>query len=38
MALTQQAEIPQIVGAEAADITTQGNPWVCEAAAPASNR
>lgn len=28
MALTQQAEIPQIVGAEAADITTQGNPWV----------
>jgi branched-chain amino acid transport system substrate-binding protein len=28
MALTQQAEIPQIVGAEAADITAQGNPWV----------
>jgi branched-chain amino acid transport system substrate-binding protein len=28
MALTQAAEIPQIVGAEAADITTQGNPWV----------
>ncbi len=28
MALTQQAEVPQIVGAEAADITTQGNPWV----------
>lgn len=28
MALTQQAEIPQIVGAEAADITMQGNPWV----------
>ena len=28
MALTQQAEIPQIVGAEAADITQQGNPWV----------
>lgn len=28
MALTQQAEIPQIVGAEAADITTQDNPWV----------
>jgi branched-chain amino acid transport system substrate-binding protein len=28
MALTQQAEVPQIVGAEAADITQQGNPWV----------
>ena len=28
MALTQQAEVPQIVGAEAADITAQGNPWV----------
>ena len=28
MALTQQAEVPQIVGAEAADITMQGNPWV----------
>ena len=28
MALTQQAEVPQIVGAEAADITLQGNPWV----------
>src|SRR2546430_2759619 len=28
MALTQQAEVPQIVGAEAADITPQGNPWV----------
>ena len=28
MALTQQAEIPQIVGAEAADITMQGNPWI----------
>src|SRR4029078_4521963 len=28
MALTQAAEIPQIVGAEAADITTQGNPWI----------
>ncbi len=28
MALTQQAEVPQIVGAEAADITTQGNPWI----------
>ena len=28
MALTQAAEVPQIVGAEAADITTQGNPWV----------
>ena len=28
MALTQQAEVPQIVGAEAADITEQGNPWV----------
>jgi branched-chain amino acid transport system substrate-binding protein len=28
MALTQQAEIPQIVGAEAAEITQQGNPWV----------
>jgi branched-chain amino acid transport system substrate-binding protein len=28
MALTQAAEIPQIVGAEAADITQQGNPWV----------
>ena len=28
MALTQQAEVPQIVGAEAADITKQGNPWV----------
>jgi branched-chain amino acid transport system substrate-binding protein len=28
MALTQQAEIPQIVGAEGADITQQGNPWV----------
>ena len=27
MALTQQAEVPQIVGAEAADITQQGNPW-----------
>ena len=28
MALTQQAEVPQIVGAEAAEITQQGNPWV----------
>src|SRR2546430_12283806 len=28
MALTQQAEVPQIVAAEAADITLQGNPWV----------
>jgi branched-chain amino acid transport system substrate-binding protein len=28
MALTQAAEIPQIVGAEAADITQQGNPFV----------
>jgi branched-chain amino acid transport system substrate-binding protein len=28
MALTQQAEVPQIVGAEAAEITKQGNPWV----------
>lgn len=28
MALTQQAEVPQIVGAEAADITMQGNPWI----------
>jgi branched-chain amino acid transport system substrate-binding protein len=28
MALTQQAEVPQIVGAEAADITLQGKPWV----------
>jgi branched-chain amino acid transport system substrate-binding protein len=28
MALTQQAEVPQIVGAEAAEITRQGNPWV----------
>ena len=28
MALTQAAEVPQIVGAEAADITTQGNPWI----------
>ena len=28
MALCQQAEIPQIVGAEAADITMQGNPWI----------
>ncbi|MBR0775179.1 amino acid ABC transporter substrate-binding protein [Bradyrhizobium diazoefficiens] len=28
MALTQAAEIPQIVGAEAADITMQGNPWI----------
>ncbi len=28
MALTQQAEVPQIVGSEAADITMQGNPWV----------
>jgi len=28
MALTRQAEVPQIVGAEAADITTQGNPWI----------
>jgi branched-chain amino acid transport system substrate-binding protein len=28
MALTQQAEVPQIVGAEAADITQQGNPWI----------
>ena len=27
-ALTRQAEVPQIVGAEAADITTQGNPWI----------
>jgi branched-chain amino acid transport system substrate-binding protein len=28
MALTQQAVVPQIVGAEAADITMQGNPWI----------
>ena len=28
MVLTQQAEVPQIVGAEGADITQQGNPWV----------
>lgn len=28
MALTQAAEVPQIVGAEAADITAQGNPWI----------
>jgi branched-chain amino acid transport system substrate-binding protein len=28
MALTQQAEVPQIVGAEAAEITQRGNPWV----------
>ena len=28
MKLTQEAEVPQIVGAEAADITQQGNPWV----------
>jgi branched-chain amino acid transport system substrate-binding protein len=28
MALTQQAEIPQIVGAEAAEITQAGNPYV----------
>jgi branched-chain amino acid transport system substrate-binding protein len=28
MALCQQAEVPQIVGAEAADITMQGNPWI----------
>jgi len=28
MALTQQTEVPQIVGAEAAEITQQGNPWV----------
>ncbi len=28
MVLTQRAEVPQIVGAEAADITQAGNPWV----------
>jgi branched-chain amino acid transport system substrate-binding protein len=28
MALTKAAEVPQIVGAEAADITQAGNPWV----------
>ena len=28
MVLCQQAEVPQIVGAEAADITMQGNPWI----------
>lgn len=28
MALTQAAEIPQIVGAEAAEITQLGNPWI----------
>ncbi|WP_342358834.1 ABC transporter substrate-binding protein [Terrarubrum flagellatum] len=32
MALTQQAEVPQIVGAEAADITQMGNPWVIRTA------
>lgn len=28
MALTRKAEVPQIVGAEAADITQTGNPWI----------
>ena len=28
MVLCQQAEVPQIVGAEAADITMRGNPWI----------
>jgi branched-chain amino acid transport system substrate-binding protein len=28
MVLTQQAEVPQIVGAEAAEITQLGNPWI----------
>lgn len=28
MALTQHAQTPEIVGAEAADITQMGNPWV----------
>ncbi|MFO1150562.1 MAG: ABC transporter substrate-binding protein [Alsobacter sp.] len=32
MVLTQQAETPQIVGAEAADITQQGNPWIIRTA------
>ena len=37
MALTQQAEVPQIVGAEAADITLQGNPWVFRTASGSSS-
>jgi branched-chain amino acid transport system substrate-binding protein len=32
MVLTQQAEVPQIVGAEAADITQAGNPWIIRTA------
>lgn len=28
MVVTQRAEVPQIVGSEASDITEQGNPWV----------
>jgi branched-chain amino acid transport system substrate-binding protein len=32
MVLTQQAEVPQIVGAEAAEITQLGNPWIIRTA------
>jgi branched-chain amino acid transport system substrate-binding protein len=32
MVLTQQAETPQIVGAEAAEITQLGNPWIIRTA------